>query len=112
MFRFVRAATWSLAGLLSIGALPASAQTASGSADLAWYASVNVGATFGHKSDSSVSGEAGYEMNEKIDLFVEGGHIGNAATSGFEERGTKIANALGATVASAAEAVNFFDVGA
>jgi opacity protein-like surface antigen len=112
MFRFVRLGILSLAAMLCLGSASAQAQTTPVAADTPWYGEVNVGATFGHKSDSSVGGEAGYRLGETYDVFLELGHIGNAATSDFEGRGQKIAAALDATVASASEAVTYFDVGA
>jgi opacity protein-like surface antigen len=69
------------------------------------------GPTFGHTSSASVGGEADYVLNPKIDLFVEGAHIGNAATSDFDQRGHTIANAIGASV-SGKQRVNFLDFGA
>jgi opacity protein-like surface antigen len=70
-----------------------------------------VGPTLGHTSSVSVGGEADYVLRPKIDLFVEGAHIGNAATSDFKQRGQTIANSVGASV-SGVQRVNFLDFGA
>jgi opacity protein-like surface antigen len=72
---------------------------------------VTVGATLGHTSDKSFGGEADYAFNPDIDFFVEGAHIGNAATSDFDARAHTIGVAVGASV-SAVERVNFLDFGA
>jgi opacity protein-like surface antigen len=110
MMRAARVATVCLAVIL--GARAASAQTpaAPSALDYAFYAEVNGGATLGHTSDKSVGVEAGRRITDRLDGFLEGGHIGNAATTDFAQRGQKIATALGASV-SAVEKVNYFDVG-
>jgi len=71
---------------------------------------IDLGATFGHTSDASVGGEADYAINTKFDGFIEGGHIGNAATSDFSRRASNLGAAVGASV-SAVERVNFLDFG-
>jgi opacity protein-like surface antigen len=87
------------------------AQTApAGSGDTRAYAELNVAATLGHKSDKAVGGEAGFRLTPMFDLLVEGGHIGNAATSDLDARATAIANAVGASANTIAK-VNYFDVG-
>jgi len=109
MMRYARIAMVWVVGMLCAGA--ASAQTAPAAAsDFDGYAEVNVGATLGHTSDKSVGVEAGYHVFTNLDVFVEGGHIGNAATSDFDARGRSIANAVGGSV-SAVQKVNYFDVG-
>lgn len=79
------------------------------------YAEINAGATLGHKSDASVGGEAGFQVMPitlpGLDVFVEFGHIGNAASADLDARATTIANNVGAT-ASAVSKVNYFDAGA
>src|SRR6266508_3360285 len=109
MVRYARAAIVCLVG--SFCAVSASAQTQPPAPiDLPGYAAVTFGATLGHKSDTSVGGEVGYWATTHFDVFFEGGHIGNAATSTFEAKGQTIANGVGASV-SAVEKVNFFDFG-
>ena len=112
MKRFARTAIVWLVGFT--GAAAASAQTptpmpATGS-EFPGYVEVNFGATLGNKSDKSVGGEAGYRVAENIVVFLEGGRIGNAATSAFDAKGQKVATAVGAAV-SAVEKVNYFDLG-
>jgi opacity protein-like surface antigen len=114
MMRYVRvavrvAAVW-LVAFLCAGVASAQTQKTSRASEFGGYAEVNFGATLGHKSDKSVGGEAGYNVYTNLDVFVEGGHIGNAATSDFDNRGQIIGNAVGASV-SAVEKVNYFDVG-
>src|SRR5438445_8254821 len=105
MMRYARAAIVCLVGCLS--AMTASAQTPTPApVDFPGYAEVNVGATLGHKSDKSVGGEVGYRVTTAFDVFFEGGHIGNAATTTFEAKGQAIANSVGASV-SAVEKVNY-----
>jgi len=102
------AAVW-LVALFGVGARPAQAQATAG-ADSQMYAEINFGPTLGHKSDAFVGGEFGYRLTETLDLFVEGGHMGNVATSDLDDRAAIIANHLGGT-ASTAFKVNHFDVG-
>jgi opacity protein-like surface antigen len=94
---------------LGIGSRSARAQGAP-AADSKMYAEINFGPTLGHKSDAFVGGEFGYRLTETLDLFVEGGHMGNVATSDLDDRAAIIANHLGGT-ASTAFKVNHFDVG-
>jgi opacity protein-like surface antigen len=109
MMRCACVATLWLAGTLWAGA--ASAQTPPVAPDLHAYVELTFGPTLGHKSDKSVGAEAGMRVADQLDLFLEGGHIGNAATTDFEGRGQKIANSLGANLSSV-EKVNYFDIGA
>jgi opacity protein-like surface antigen len=99
-------------GTLCLGAASARAQTIS---DEKMYAELTAGPTLGHKSDTSIGGEFGWRLGPTLDLIVEVGHIGNSATSDFEARGVKIANALSGTssvvTANGFEKVNYFDVG-
>jgi hypothetical protein len=74
------------------------------------YAAVDVAATLGHKSDKAVGGEAGVQVKDNIDVFVEGGHIGNAASASMEDGANRIANNVGA-VANPVAKVNYFDAG-
>ncbi|HZT78473.1 MAG TPA: hypothetical protein VFA27_17625 [Vicinamibacterales bacterium] len=85
------------------------AQTAA-SSETKGYADVNVGATFGHKSDVSVGGEAGWAVMRDLDVFFEAGHIGNAASSDLDTRANNIANNIGGT-ANVIAKVNYFDAG-
>jgi len=72
---------------------------------------VTAAATLGHTSDKSFGGEADYSFRPRLDFFVEGAHIGNAATSDLESRAREIGDAVGAST-SAVERVNFLDFGA
>jgi len=109
MKRFACVAVVCLVATLGLGARPAYAQAAP-AADSQMYAEINFGPTLGHKSDAFVGGEFGYRLTETLDLFVEGGHMGNVATSDLDDRAAIIANHLGGT-ASTAFKVNHFDVG-
>jgi len=80
------------------------------STEMPGYAEFNAGATLGHKSDLSVGGEAGWAVMSNLDIFVEGGHIGNAASADMEANATKIASNVGAT-SSVVSKVNYFDAG-
>lgn len=108
MMRCARVATLCLVGILCAGAV--SAQSPASAADSRFYLELTAGPTLGHTSDKSLGLEAGMAVGEHLDGFLEGGHIGNAATSDFEARGQKIASALGASLSSV-EKVNYFDVG-
>jgi opacity protein-like surface antigen len=109
MKRFACIAAVCLVATLGIGSRSAQAQAAP-AADSKMYAEINFGPTLGHKSDAFVGGEFGYRLTETLDLFVEGGHMGNVATSDLDNRAAIIANHLGGT-ASTAFKVNHFDVG-
>jgi opacity protein-like surface antigen len=95
--------------IVLLGSATAFAQP-SGASTWSGYAQFDVAATFGHKSDKALGGEAGYEVRPGIDVFAEGGHIGNAASADLESGANLIANAVGAT-ANAITKVNYFDVG-
>jgi opacity protein-like surface antigen len=109
MKRFASVAAVCLVVTLGIGVRSAHAQAAP-AADSQMYAEINFGPTLGHKSDAFVGGEFGYRLTETLDLFVEGGHMGNVATTDLDDRAAIIANHLGGT-ASTAFKVNHFDVG-
>ncbi len=91
-------------------ALHAQPAASGASADQPGYAEVNVGATFGHKSDVSVGGEGGWAVMRDLDVFAEVGHIGNAASSELDARATDIANHVGGA-ANVIAKVTYFDVG-
>lgn len=78
--------------------------------DMPGYAQLDIAATLGHKSDTAIGGEAGWHINPDLAVFVEGGHIGNAASADIEAGANLIANNVGAT-ANAISKVNYFDVG-
>jgi opacity protein-like surface antigen len=101
-----------LVATLGPGARPARAQAAPGGPgpDSKFYAEFNFGPTLGHHSDLFVGGEGGMKLTDTIDVFVEGGHMGNVGTSDLDERATTIANHLGGTASSAFK-VNYFDGG-
>jgi opacity protein-like surface antigen len=109
MKRFACVAAVCLVATLGISVRAAHAQAAP-AADSQMYAEINFGPTLGHKSDAFVGGEFGYRLTETLDLFVEGGHMGNVATTDLDDRAAIIANHLGGT-ASTAFKVNHFDVG-
>jgi opacity protein-like surface antigen len=102
--------------ILTAGVTAVQAQTPSGG-EARYYADVAVAATLGHKSDSAVSGEAGVGLldhlwltGDRLEIFVEGGHMGNVATSQLDARAAIVSNFIGGS-ASAVQKVNFFDIG-
>jgi opacity protein-like surface antigen len=109
MKRYVCVAVWALAGLLCIG-VPVQAQTTAAS-DSRLTAEILAGPTLGHKSDSFVAGEVTWRLRPMLDIYVEGGHIGNVATKEMDANAALIANALGLQVASTSIKVNHFDAG-
>jgi opacity protein-like surface antigen len=110
MMRCTRVAKLWLVGTLCAGAASAQTPAAAPAPDSRFYVELTFGPTLGHESDKSVGVEAGMRVADQLDGFLEGGHIGNAATTDFEQRGQKIANALGANLSSV-EKVNYFDIG-
>jgi hypothetical protein len=73
--------------------------------------SVSGGPTLGNKSAGFVAIEIDWRLTSKIDVFVEGGHMGNVGTSALDGNATVIANAIGASVGSTGIKVNHVDVG-
>jgi opacity protein-like surface antigen len=108
MIRIVRVAPIVFA-VVVCGFSTAFAQAA-GAAASRGYAEFDIAATLGHKSDKAIGGEVGFHLRPKIDVFAEGGHIGNAASADLEAGATLIANNVGAA-ANAISKVNYFDVG-
>jgi opacity protein-like surface antigen len=99
-----------LLALTLASAAVASAQTPATAGSTPYYAEFDFAATLGHKSDIAVGGEFGFRLSPDIDVFVEGGHIGNAATSKMEEDADRIAAAVGAT-ANTISKIDYFDAG-
>ncbi len=110
MMRCARVATLWLVGILSGGAAFAQTSTPSTGSERPFYAELDVAATLGHKSDQSVGGEAGMRILSGLDVFLEGGRMGNVGTTELDARALKIANAVGAS-SSASYKVNYFDAG-
>ena len=112
MKRFVRVATVCLAGALCVGTVPAHAQTtASSGSDPRLWVEFNGGPTLGHKSDTFIGGEIGLRLVEGLDVFIEGGHMGNVGTAQLDTAAAKIGDFLGGTVSSTAKKVNYGDLG-
>jgi len=112
MKRFVRVATLWLACSLCIGAVSAHAQTtASSGSDPRLWVEFNGGPTLGHTSDTFLGGEIGLRLVEGLDVFVEGGHMGNVGTTQLDAAAATIAAFLGGTVSSTAKKVNYVDAG-
>jgi len=109
MMRIARVLTLLLAVSFG-GAATVRAQATTSAVPSKYYLSVDAGATLGHSSDKFIGAEAGMHWRDMWDFILEGGHIGNAASSDFDDRGTRIANAVGAT-ASSVQKVNFLDLG-
>ena len=107
MKRFARLVTCvGIVALAGVSRLQAQTATEPG-----WYAEVTAAATLGHKSDKAFGGEVGLRLSESIDVFVEGGHMGNVGNSDLEARAQKIADFLGGTVGSSAYKMDFVDIG-
>ena len=109
MKHFVRYSAAIVVGLASVAGT-AHAQTAGAPAADRGYAAVTVGATFGHKSDSSIGGEVGYGLTDALQLFLEAGRMRNVATSDVNTRAQKIATAIGAN-ASTVQKATYYDAG-
>jgi opacity protein-like surface antigen len=110
MKRFVRYST--LTTVLAVsGTGTAHGQTAGTTAPDREYAELTVGATLGHKSASSIGGEAGYTLTDTWQVFLEAGRMGNVATADVDARALTIGNAIGANVSTVQRAA-YFDVGA
>jgi opacity protein-like surface antigen len=107
MMRFARAVTCAVV-IVMAGADRSQAQTTS---EPRWYGEIAAAATLGHKSDKAIAVEVGGRLAGTLDVFVEGGHMGNVGTADLEARAQKIANFIGGTVGSTADKVNFIDVG-
>ena len=107
MMRFARVVPILLALTLCASAV-ATAQTATGATTS--YAEFDFAATLGHKSDTSIGGEYGFHLSPDFDVFVEGGHIGNAATSQMDDDAALIAANVGATATSISK-ITFVDAG-
>ena len=107
MMRFARVVPILLALTLCASAV-ATAQTATGATTS--YAEFDFAATLGHKSDTSIGGEYGFHLSPDFDVFVEGGHIGNAATSQMDDDAALIAANVGATATSISR-ITFVDAG-
>jgi opacity protein-like surface antigen len=112
MKRFACVATLCLVLTLGVGAsAQAQSTTASSPSEPRLYVEINGGPTLGHKSDTFIGGEAGLRVVSGLDIFVEGGHMGNVGTSKLDADAAVIANFLGGTVSSSAFVANYFDAG-
>jgi opacity protein-like surface antigen len=111
MMRFARVVSCVVIGFVAFGAR-ASAQTPAGTAssEPRFYAAIDFGATFGHKSSGFFGGEAGARITGPLAVFLEGGQMRNVGSQDLDDRAFLIANAVGAT-ASASYRINYFDVG-
>jgi opacity protein-like surface antigen len=110
MMRCARVATLWLVAILCAGAASAQTPPPPTGPESPFYGEIDLGATFGHKSDTSFGGEVGVRVAEGLDVMLEFGRMGNVGTSDLDARATGIANALGGT-ASASYKVNYFDAG-
>lgn len=97
--------------LLTILTIDRPAAWAQGAVEPRLAVEVFAGPTLGHKSSGFVTGELDWRLNNKIDVFFEGGHMANVATSNLDTNAAIIANAIGAQVGSTGISVNHFDVG-
>ena len=88
----------------------ARAQTSGATVPDRGYAAFTVGATLGHKSDSSIGGEGGYGLTDALQVFVEAGRMGNVATTALDGRAQIIGRAIGASVSTVQKAT-YYDAG-
>jgi opacity protein-like surface antigen len=110
MMRAARVVSCVLVGVI-VMAVSSEAQTPAAGADASrFFAAVDFGATFGHKSSGSIGAEGGAQISGPFGVFVEGGRMFNVGTEDLDARAQVVANAIGGTV-SASYKVNFFDVG-
>ena len=78
---------------------------------------ISAGPTLGHKSSSFVTGEVGWRVRPKLDVFVEGGHMANVANSALDNNANLIAPEIGfigggtGSVASTGIKANHIDAG-
>jgi len=100
-----------LVGILCVGASRAQAQAPAAAREPRLSIEIAGGPTLGHKSAGFVSGEVGWPLNKKLEVFVEGGHMTNVGTSALDSNASVIANALGLAVGSTAIKVNHVDAG-
>src|SRR5207249_7186949 len=118
MKRCVVVATVSLVAVLCLDVSTALAQPPAPAATPAGQetktkASLSVlgGPTLGNKSAGFIAIELGWRLTDKIDVFVEGGHMGNVGTSALDANAAIIANAINASVGSTGIKVNHVDFG-
>jgi hypothetical protein len=106
-----------LVGTLCVGAPRAHAQTPP-APEPRLSIQFDGGPTLGHKSAGFFAIELGWRLSSKIDVFVEGGHMGNVGTSALDANAATVASFLnntglvpGASVGSAGIKVNHVDAG-
>jgi opacity protein-like surface antigen len=102
--------------MMAAGVTAAQAQTTS-SDEGRFYGEFAVGPTLGHKSDSTVGGEFGVGLldslwltGDRLEVFFEGGRMGNVATTDLDARALIIANFIKGST-SAVQKAKFFDIG-
>ena len=109
-----------LTGVLLVCAMTGAAQAqtmraAQATDDHGVYAQVLVDATFGNVSSQSYGGEVGMTVWPNAQIFIEGGHVNNVASSDFFNAAQMIAGSLSQTQSgvgfSAKEPVTFGDAG-
>jgi opacity protein-like surface antigen len=98
--------------MAACGTGTAHAQTAGTGPDRG-YVELTGAATLGHKSSSSIGGEAGYSLTDALQLFLEGGRMANVATTDVDARAMTIGNAITPVPASVstAQRAAYFDIG-
>jgi opacity protein-like surface antigen len=109
MKRLVRCTTL-MTVLTAWGIGTAHAQAAGTTGPDRGYADFTFGTTLGHRSSSSVGGEAGYTVTDALQLFLEGGRMGDVATTNVEALANVIANDIGGS-ASTTQRAAYFDIG-
>ncbi len=109
MMRIARAVV--LVFVVALGGSTAAVAQGTSSGESRFYAQLDVAATLGHTSSGAIGAEAGYRFRPRIDVFAEGGHIGNVTSADMQTAANLIANNVGASANPVAK-VNYFDVGA
>lgn len=109
MMRVTRSVLFILA-LLAATAAAARAQTPPPSEEGRFYAGIGVGATFGHKSDSSVGVDLSGKLTDQFEVFIEFGRMGNIGTANLDARADVIDAFIRGTH-TAVQKATFGDIG-
>ena len=96
--------------VLMIGATAAQAQTPSSDEEGRFYAGIELGRTFGNKSNSAVGIEISGKVTDQFEVFIEGGRMNNVGSAELDTRANVVASFIKGT-ASATQKATFFDIG-
>jgi opacity protein-like surface antigen len=107
----MKTASMILIAMLGLGAMPAYAQAPAETP----FATVVVGATFGHQAGAVLGAEGGWPLNPSWDLAFEAGRMWNTATSDLDDSAAIISQFLSRSAASAGfeakQPATYFDGG-